>query len=307
VILHLAKGGRVLRAIPAIGHKIISTSADSRYVLTQRTYLHLYDLREGRWSAEPPDDLPLGYMDEALEQAFLIDARDGGGRHLHEVADYPALYVTSPDGRFVWVEDKERSGGVFAVDTKLCVLMPSEMRLSDDAPAVLRRDGTIIELDGDSEERAPEYPQWCAIALTPHDRFVIVDHGVVAHDDHPRVLLEPPFPVVALRRDGSELLVLRRDEAMIVSPSNGRQVGGRYDVSALRSDLTLGALGTMKRATREALLTRFGGAWGLAAAPIEAIAAVPGVSRERARAIARTLKLKSRRPIERVPTRRARL
>ena len=309
VILHVAKTGRILRAIPALGHQILATSADGRYVLTRRMGLHLYDLREGRWSTETPADLPCVFMDEALEQAFLVDAKKGGGRRLHELGDYPDLYVTSPDGRFLWVEDKERSGGVFSAESALRVLMPSEMRLSEKTPSVLRRDGTRLRFDDDLEERWPERPTWCALALARSNRFVLVEFGVVAVDDRPVLLLDLPHPVVALSRDGDKLLVFRPDEAMIVSIWDGGRIFARFDVSGLRDDLSLTALGKLPRKMREALLTKFGGAWGLAAAPAQLITSVEGVTRSRAAEIERAFRKRSARkknPVSRVPAKRSR-
>jgi hypothetical protein len=302
-ILHIAKTGRILRVIPAVGHQILATTADSRHVLTQRIGLHLYDLREGRWSTEVPDELPCVYMDEAQEQALLIDTKKGGGRMLHEVADYPDLYVSSPDGRFLWVEDKERSGGVFSAETALCVLLPGELRISEEVPSVLRRDGTRLSFNDDAEDRWPERPTFCAIALARSDRFVLVDFGVVAIDDQPHLLLEPPLPAVALSRSGEQLLVFRRAEAHLVTSWNGEPLA-RFDVSALEADLALTALGKLPRKARQALLTKFGGTWGMAAAPPAEIAAVEGVGKAQATAIARALKRSP--PVGRIAAKRSR-
>lgn len=303
VILHVAATGRILRAIPAVGHQILATSEDSRFVLTQRIGLHLYDLREGRWSTEPPADLPCVYMDEAQEQGFLINAKTGAGRMLQELGDYPDLYVSSPDGRFIWVEDKERSGAVFSAETALPVLMPSEMRLSDGLPTVLRRDGSRLGFNDDEQDRWPERPVWYAVALTRGDRFMIVESGVVALDDKPLLLLEPPVPVVALSRGGERLLVFRPDEALVVTSFDG-SVLARYDVSALRDALSLAPLGKLTKAAREALLIKFGGPWALAAAPAEQVASVKGVGKARAADIARALRKKP--PPARVSTKRSR-
>jgi hypothetical protein len=303
VILHVSKTGRILRAIPAVGHQILATSADSRLVLTQRIGLHLYDLREGRWSTEVPSDLPCVFMDEAQEQAFLVDAKKGGGRILHEVGDYPDLYTTSPDGRFIWVEDKERSGGVFSAETALCVLMPSEMRISEDLPSILRADGTRLTLEDEDQDRWSERPTWSAIALAPSDRFVLVESGVVAVDDRPRLLLEPPLPAVALSRDGDKLLVFRRAEALVVESVSG-EPHARFDVSGLEADLALTPLGKLPKKTREALLIRFGGTWGLAAAPPSQIASLEGITKTRATEIARALKRKP--PVTRIAAKRSR-
>lgn len=288
-ILHVAKTGRILRVIPAVGHQILATTSDSRHVLTQRTSLHLYDLREGCFTLDDPGELPCVYMDEAQEQALLVSARDGGGRMLHEVGDYPDLYVSSPDGRFIWVEDKERSGGVFSAETALCVLVPSELRVSENIPSVLRRDGTCLSFEEHDEDRWPERPTWCAIALAQSDRFVVVDFGVVALDDRPYLVLEPPLPAVALSRDGEHLLVFRRAEARVVGSLSGEPIA-RFDVSALEADLTLTALGKLSKKARQALLSKFGGTWGLAAASPSEIASVEGVGKTQAAAIAKALK-----------------
>lgn len=303
VILHIAKTGRILRAIPAVGHQILAATSDSRHVLTQRVGLHLYDLREGRWITDVPSELPCVFMDEAQEQAILVDARKGGGRMLHEVFDYPDLYISSPDGRFLWVEDKERSGGVFSAETALCVLVPSEMRLAEDVPSVLRHDGTRLRLSDDEQDRWPERPAWCAIALARSDRFVLVENGVVALDDKPILLLEPPVPVVALSRNGERLLVFRPAEAQLVALDDDVIVA-RYDVSVLRDALSLAPLGKLKRAAREALLMRFGGLWGLASAAADQIASVKGIGKARAAKIARSLRRKP--PVARVPKQRSR-
>lgn len=65
----------------------------------------------GRGAPRSPRPSPGLIADEDLERAQLVDVRTGRIARLPEVVDYPVLALVSPDGRWVWVEDKEGNGG----------------------------------------------------------------------------------------------------------------------------------------------------------------------------------------------------
>ena len=91
----------------------------------QATCVFALELANGAWIARPKSDATPGvWFDESLERSFLFDDR-GRSIRLRDISDYPTIVGFSPDHRFVWVEDKHGSGGVFRTrDGALVTMRP---------------------------------------------------------------------------------------------------------------------------------------------------------------------------------------
>jgi hypothetical protein len=269
--LHLAADGRVLDAFPTFGARLGLLSPDLRHALFSGLGgLHVRDLDARRWIDSLPDDLPCVTLDEGHEESYLVDPRRGLYRRLFEVADYPALEAISPDGRFVWVEDKERSGGVYEVERGVRVLVPEALAIG--SPPLLERDGRLEE-DAD-HERAPSHARTAALALAGGDRFLLAAHGVVSLDDRVMLRIAEPWPVVAFARAGDALLVVRRDVASWID-LQPLVVRRRFQLSDLHAALRLDGVAEGSDEERHALLLRYGGAWGLSRARAKKAPAPP--------------------------------
>jgi hypothetical protein len=76
---------------------------------------HLFDVSERRWLSSPAGGLPRGLMREEHEQAFVVDVSALREWQAEELADYPETILSSPDGRHLFIADKEGSGGIYEV------------------------------------------------------------------------------------------------------------------------------------------------------------------------------------------------
>lgn len=121
--------------------------------------------REARSPAHAPSvvDSHRVYFHDLRHEVIALDVKDGAerwrqalpgkvwdahwrlilvGDHVAAVGPETLLFDRASGrlvARFLWVEDKERSGGVFSAESARCVLMPSEMRLFEKVPSVALR------------------------------------------------------------------------------------------------------------------------------------------------------------------------
>ena len=84
-------------------------------------------------------------------ESSLLRSPDGRVHALTQVADYPVVVAPSQDGAYVWVADKEGSGGVFDVETGL---LAAACRRARDPVRTLTRDGVISALEDEQIEDA---------------------------------------------------------------------------------------------------------------------------------------------------------
>jgi hypothetical protein len=234
-VVHLDLGGAVLDVFEAPRCMLLGVDEEGRHALFHGGGFHVRDLHAHAFLERVPESFPGAFMDEVLEQAFLVDGRRSRRIRLYDVEDYPVFEAFSPDGRHVWVEDKEGSGGVYGVESGFREVDGSTLR-GEVRPAVLGVDG---RLDDDAyEDEAPEYPAIHALVLGPNDRFRIAGGGVIAEDGEVMMILPAPAPVVAFAHDGAAVLVVRRDHAAIVG----------LDPPELQERIPLGPLADLLRA-----------------------------------------------------------
>lgn len=221
--------GNVLDVFDVEGAKLLGVDEEgARAVFVRGGEFFARDLRARAWLDHVPPSFPCVLIDEVHETAYLVDARRARLVRLVDVADYPMFWAVSPDGRHVWVEDKEGSGGVYGAESGMRELDVRTLAL-EDAPPVLGADGRFgDEVDDDP---MPELPSHHAVVLTPDDRFRLCDGRVVAEDERVLFVLAGAPPVVAFSRGGDALVVVRRDHAAIVE----------VDVRATRARVSLSA------------------------------------------------------------------
>jgi hypothetical protein len=232
-VVHLDLEGQILDAFEAPSCELLGVDPDGRYALFHRNGFHVRDLQEHAFLDRVPDAFPAVFMHEDHEMAFLVDARNKRSSRLRDVVDYPAFWALSPDGLHLWVEDKEGSGGIYGTDTALREAPGERLRCEFSFP-LLGIDGRLE--DEAYEEREPEYPFVCALALDEEDRFVTADGRVIARDGKVQMMLAPPAPVVAFSQSAEQALVVRRDHAAIVDLEE-REVSARVTLGQLADEL----------------------------------------------------------------------
>jgi hypothetical protein len=177
---------------------------------------HALDARDARWKAWP-DDVPRVVFDVARERSFLV-RDDGANAHLHESGDYPVTHVFSPCRRYVWVEDKEGSGGVFRVrDAAHVATFPQgfeETLLADVQYVESAWSGLLVrdEHRDDDElfrEAREAGPGVAAIARRP-DGFITFRNAVVARNGVPWFALAMAVDAAAFDAVGARLAVHAR-------------------------------------------------------------------------------------------------
>jgi hypothetical protein len=232
-VVHLDLEGQILDVFEAPGCALLGVDPDGRYALFHRNGFHVRDLQEHAFVDRVPDAFPAVFMHEEHEQAFLVDARNKRSSRLRDVVDYPEFWALSPDGLHLWVEDKEGSGGVYGTDTALREAPGERLRRGPSFP-LLGVDGRLE--DEAYEDRSPEYPFVCALALDEDDRFVIADGRVIARNGKVQIMLAPPAPVVAFSQSAEQALVVRRDHAAIVDLEDC-EVSTRVPLARLADEL----------------------------------------------------------------------
>jgi hypothetical protein len=304
VALHLARDGRIRDAFPTGELRLQCTSPDGRFALFDGMQLCARDLLARAWTAALPPDLPCVVMQEVNEAAILVDARAGRSRRLTELGDYPTVSVMSPDGRHLWIEDKEGSGGVFSAASSLLELAVPRLGLGDQTVPLLDASGRLLDpvesgRDADEDDAGGAGRAARALVLRPNDRFRLAYGPFVADDARVILTLAGPAPVVAFHHGGEELLAVRRDAAVLLDLSGRPRVALTFDLTSIHEALRLPGLARRGGgAAADPLLVRFGGAWALAKATAAELRALPGLSAARLRRL--TTMLPTLRPPRRV-------
>ncbi|MBA3393337.1 MAG: hypothetical protein H0T89_11870 [Deltaproteobacteria bacterium] len=171
----------------------------------QATCVFALDLENGTWSARPDSDLTPGvWFNESLERSYLVDDR-GRSIRLRDVSDYPTITAFSPDHRFVWVEDKHGSGGVYR---------------TRDGALVTKRSGDNDHLEGlprltaagaIARARDGWYPgnkqEASALVRTPRGTWMSFGDGVVSANWKPFLVLDGASRVAAFDTHGTRLAI----------------------------------------------------------------------------------------------------
>ncbi len=199
------------------------------------------DLQKHALGGPLPNDMVPAYFNEVMEQSWLVDAAAGRSLRLLEVADYPVFQAFTPDHRYVWAEDKERSGGVYHTKSGALHAMMSDARESGEAP-LLRPDGRLIaaddydpdDLDEELEEqrrrvdRAPT-----AIVRLSNGVFRTFHEGVVADDGKALFCVGWVPWYAAFSRKGNELCLADNRELITVSVRGRPKIIERFALNGL--------------------------------------------------------------------------
>jgi hypothetical protein len=200
----------------------------------------VHDLERGVWLArgDIAPSLAMGVCMEANESASVAALALSRSRRVWDVVDYPDLVASSQDGRWVWVEDKERSGGVYDAQTGIRVFLPVTFALEDQScPTIDLDTGTLrperhdgddedaAEDDSDRDKRPPN-----AITRGSNGAWHLVEHGVVARDG--RVLFRLPADVrlAVFDAHGVHLAVVREpnDEIVVLAIGEAVTIASRH-------------------------------------------------------------------------------
>jgi hypothetical protein len=130
------------REWPSLGLRIYATSAELvLYRHGALTSYHLLDVERGEWLTRARGGFPAAVMHEEKEQAFVVNVTRGRKWHAWEVADYPAVSLCSADGRYLWIMDKEMSGGIYDGETGDLMEARADDDESDSMPLAFARVG----------------------------------------------------------------------------------------------------------------------------------------------------------------------
>lgn len=292
--LHAERGGRIREVFATGTARLKCTSPDGNFALFHGQDGHVRDLVARKWTRQRPEGLPCVVMEEIQESAILVDMKRGRSRRLTELGDYPTTNVMSPDGRHLWVGDKEESGGIFSAETSLLELSVAALGLADRRVPMLYADSRFIDETegGHDEDPATRYiPRATqALVLLADNRFRLVWGSLVADDGQVILNLEGPEPVVAFHHNGEELLVVRRNIAVLVDLSIRPYVVQRFDLTSIHAALQLSGLVRRRAQGLDPLLVHYGGAWALAKTTLPQLRKVPGLPAARIGRVHRALK-----------------
>jgi len=185
----------IVRAVSDDGRTALLTHA-------RAATLHLLDLDNGVWLETGRDDFPRGLVRQEADDSFVVDVPR---RRERPVGRHPALAVSSPDQRFVWVADPLTYGGIYECASGELVAWPvlgwlEATEDSDPADDAIRHVGA-------------------AFVCTPRDRFRFFTGGRVIEGDAERELPDGIDDVLAAAfdRTGDRLLVITADAALVLA------------------------------------------------------------------------------------------
>ncbi|MFS8065340.1 MAG: hypothetical protein ACMG6S_03105 [Byssovorax sp.] len=169
----------------------------------QATCVFALDLANGAWIARPKSDATPGvWFNESLERSYLVGDR-GRSIRLRDLSDYPTIVGFSPDHRFVWVEDKHGSGGVFRTrDGALVTMRPGTNANLGGLPRLTAAGALAVA----REEWSPSKKQEAAaLVRTPRGTWMSFGEGVVSADWTPFLVLDGASRVAAFDTHGTRL------------------------------------------------------------------------------------------------------
>lgn len=185
------------------------------------------DLAESEWMALRPfwfetrsqswryaDDELATWFNEVYEESYLTRS-DGTFARLDEVIDYPRVSAFTPERAFVWVEDKEQSGGVFRVADAALVGAVRVPELGWQGRPLFSSEGRVGELGEIDEwqearwEALDDEPE-CegALARDADGAWLFYAGGLLWRDTTPLCAFEPPVRVAAFDERGERFAAL---------------------------------------------------------------------------------------------------
>ncbi len=166
--------------------------------------VHVLDLKKGSWCSTLPDDCLGVVAEEDLEEVHLIDVRTGRTARLGELSDYPVVLTSSPDGKWIWAEDKNGAGGIFDAKTGL-------RHIDTEVPP---RSSSQLWVAGARVRAAAESP----VALHVGERdWSTLCRGVVRVNGEAVIAIEMPYLAAAFSADGRRLALVAKEHVDILS------------------------------------------------------------------------------------------
>jgi hypothetical protein len=220
------------------------------------------DTPEGRWLDAYPSDLASiaaddGNADEddegETEYIDLLDFVSGDTATIEVAAEHPAkLFAIARGDRFVWLGGRGEAGGVI-VNTETAIthvaldaipfdpsrgpFLTATGSLMDEPPDDDEADGGKDNSETDDNEddsKADESARAPAFVLTPERRFCFLNpDGVVAENTEQLFTVAFPRCAAAFAPRGDRLLVLTREEGLIIEVSRRPRVERRIDLRPL--------------------------------------------------------------------------
>ena len=220
-------------SLPTKGELIGLSGGD--YLLAFRFLEHVlvYDLNAQKW-LEHYGGVDLVYIEElSPENAYLVDIKRQQTLLCEEVIDYPMPSIRTRDGKFIWVEDKEASGGIYDTDSGWPVFNPGGLdntenilfldrqgalhALSSGAWEILRE--TLIEkVSAYQEIDLDAVFQQNALGLKERKWWFFLDNALWVNGD---AIWRTDMPVTAaaFNRDVTKLFLANKDELMVIALS----------------------------------------------------------------------------------------
>jgi hypothetical protein len=165
--------------------------------------LHVLDLKTGKWQTELPEGFSGVVADEVVEQAQVVEVRTGRVAELREIADYPCFMVSSPDGKWIWAEDKEGNGGIYEAATGRRHVLADGASFENERVFIL---GTKLR-------PAAESP----VALHVAGRYIrTLSGGVVRIQDRVALVVEGEVRAAAFSDDGRQLALATKKRLELV-------------------------------------------------------------------------------------------
>jgi hypothetical protein len=210
------------------------------------------DTPEGRWLDAYPRDLPSVTADDTPDDdeegdpefLDLVDFRSGNTVSIEVAAESPArLFAISRGDRFVWLGGRGEAGGVI-VNTETLVThaaldamsfdpergpyLTATGDLADEAPSSAEDAEDEQDPQGDESLRAP------AFVLSSERRFrFLTPDGVVAENTEQLFTIAFPRAAAAWSPRGDRLLVLDREEGLIIEVGRQPRIERRIDLRPL--------------------------------------------------------------------------
>lgn len=135
---------KVVQEIETLG-ELLGKTKTGKLAYRLHGQLSLLDVETGKWVLDHSGEGFIYREDTESERATLVNFSTYQSLRLLEVLDYPICGVMDASGKYIWVEDKERQGGVYELETGCLVLSPGTFAFHDE-PLFLNREGALIVL-----------------------------------------------------------------------------------------------------------------------------------------------------------------
>ena len=137
--------GRIVYTLDTKGELIGLAGEDHLLAFHFLEQVLVFDLQSRSWR-EHYGGMELVYMEELTpEKAYLVDIGRQQTLRCEEVIDYPMPPIRTRDGRFIWIEDKEASGGIYDTRSGWIIFNPGDLD-SIESMYFLDREGKMQEL-----------------------------------------------------------------------------------------------------------------------------------------------------------------